>query len=277
MAFDWTSMIPAATSLLGGWLGGQAGGDQTQTTQSSVDPRMMSQWLGYSNFANQLANRPYQNTVAPFSQDQYGAMDQIRQQSMGGPEQQAGSQALRSFLSGGNQNPYMGQNPHLQGMINSANDQIQNRMGTGAFASGSFGNAGIAQATGKAIGDSTNALNFANYNQSANLAEQGLNRQASMIPQALTYQNQNLGNSSALLQSGAMQQQKGQRTMDNWCNYPSQQLGFMGQPLGFNMGQTSSTTMPGNPYASALGGGLLGLQIGQGLTGQTPPPQRQIF
>jgi hypothetical protein len=270
MAFDWTSLIGPA---LGAWAGYKAGGDQTQTVQNTIPAPMMNQWQGYTNFANQLANRPYQNTVAPFTQDQYGAMDQIRAQSQGGPEQQAGSQALQSFLSGGNKNPYMGDNPYLSGMIKRSNDEIMGRMNTGAFNSGSFGNSGVAETTAKAIGDSTNALQFANYQNSANLAESGLNRQASMIPQALTYQNQNLANSSALLQSGAMQQQQGQKTLDNWWNYPMQQLGIMGQPLGFNIGQNSTTSIPGNPWASALGGGLLGLQLGNAM-GSTPPPQR---
>jgi hypothetical protein len=272
---DWTDWLGAGLGLAGGYMGAKAGGDQTTTTTNAPFPAWLSQWGGYNQFANTLANRPYQNTVAPFTQDQYGAMDQIRAQAGGGPEQQAGSQALRTFLSGGNQNPYIGQNPYLANMVNQANDQIQNRMGTAAFNSGSFGNSGVAAQTAKAIGDSTNALNFANYNQSANLAESGLNRQAQMIPQALTYQNQNLGNASALLQSGAMQQQQGQKTLDNWWNYPMQQLDIMGRPLGFNAGQTQTQNIPGNPWASALGGGLLGLQIGSAAT-QTPPP-RQVW
>lgn len=262
---DWTSLIGPGLGLIGGYLGGQAGGDQTQTATTQMNPQMMAQWQGYSNFANQIANRPYTNGVAPFAQDQYRAMDMIRGQAAGGPEQAAGSQALQGFLNGGNQNPYMGNNPYLQGMINNTQDQVMNRMNTGAFASGSFGNSGVAGQTAKALADSQNALQYQNYQNSAQLAESGLNRQANMIPQALTYQNQNLANSSALLQSGAMQQQLGQRQLEDYNNYPLRQLQIMGQPLGFNAGQTTTQTTPGNPYASALGGGLLGLQIGNTL------------
>jgi hypothetical protein len=269
---DWTDFIAPALGAFAGW---KAGGDQTQTATNAPFPEWLGQWQGFRDFANQVANRPYQPGVAPFSQDQYAAMDQTRALAGGGPEQRAGSQALQSFLNGGNQNPYMGQNPYLQGIIDNTNDQVQNRMNTAAFNSGSFGNAGVGQATAKALADSSNALQFNNYQNSANLAESGLNRQASMIPQALTYQNQNLGNASALLQTGAMQQNQGQQLLSDYLNYPAKQLGFMGQPLGFNAGQTSTTSIPGNPYASALGGGLLGLQIG-GAMGQTPPPRTQL-
>lgn len=264
---DWTDIFSGALGLGGAYLGSRAGGDQTQTTQSAPFPEWLGQWQNFNSFANQVANRPYQSNVAPFTQDQYGAMDQIRNQAGGGAEQQAGSQALRSFLGGGNQNPYMGQNPYLQNMINNTADQVQNRMGTAAFSSGSFGNAGVGQATAKALADSTNALQYANYQNSANLAESGLNRQASMIPQALQYQQQGLGNASALLQSGAMQQQQGQRSLSDYLGYPAQQLNYMGMPLGFNAGQTQTTSIPGNPAASAIGGGLLGLQLG----GAIPP------
>jgi hypothetical protein len=63
-----------------------------------------------------------------------------------------------------------------------------------------------------------------------------------------------------------MQQQQGQSLLTDYLNYPGKQLDYMGKPLGFAQG--SQTTIPGNPYASALGGGLLGLQIGGALTGQ---------
>jgi len=250
---DWSDLFPALAGGIGSYLGYQAGGDTT--TQNTPPPEMMGQWNAYTNFANQVANRPYQNTVAPFSQDQYGAMDQIRQQSRGGPEQQAASGAFQNFMKGPENNPY------LQGLVKRTQDDVQNRMGTGAFSSGSFGNSGVATQTAQALADSQNSL----YNSQ-------LNQMGNMIPQGLNFQNQNLANSSALLQSGAMQQAQGQKTMDNWWNYPQQQMAAMGAPLGYNMGSTM--TQQGNPYASALGGGLLGLQMGNAFT---PPPQQQIF
>jgi hypothetical protein len=252
MAFDWTSLIGPA---IGAYTGYKAGGDTT-TTQAPP-PEWMGQWNAYNTFANQVANRPYQNTVSPFTQDQYGAMDQIRQQSRGGPEQQAASGAFQNFMKGPEQNPY------LKGLVRQTNDDVQNRMGTAAFSSGSFGNSGVAKQTAQALADSQNNL----YNSQ-------LNTMAGLIPQGLNFQNQNLANSSALLQSGAMQQAQGQKTVDQWWNYPQQQLQTMGSPLGFNTGR--STTEQGNPYASALGGGLLGLQMANNLYGQTPttPPVR---
>jgi hypothetical protein len=259
---NWEDIFKGLMGGAGAYAGYQAGGPQTQTTQTQMSPEMQGQWNAYRDFANQYASQPYQSGVAPFTQDQYGAMDQIRNMAGGSPDMQAGSQALQGFLGGGQQNPFMGDNPYLQGLVNQTSDSIQNRMGTGAFASGSFGNSGVASQTAKALADSENNLRFQNYNQSAQLGENALNRTASMIPQALGYQQQGLANASAQLQSGAMQQQQGQSQLTDYLNYPQKQMNIMGQPLSLGQGSTSTTSIPGNPYASALGGGLLGLNFG---------------
>lgn len=259
--FDWSSLISAGAGLAGSYLGAQAGGPQTTQSQTQLNPGMQGQWNAYQNFANQAAGIPYApyggSQVAGFTQDQYGAMDQVRGNAMGGPEQQAGSNALQGVL-----NATPGSNPFLQGMINQTGDEVQNRMGSAAFGSGSFGNSGVAQQTAKGLADSANNLRYQAY-------ESDLGRKMGGIGQALNYQGQNMQNANALLQTGAMQQNQGQRYLDDargrWDemrNYPKQQLGYLGAPLGFNTGMTQSSTQPGNRAASALGGGLLGLQIG---------------
>lgn len=240
---DWTDFI---APLIGGYMGYKAGGNQTATSQTQMDPDAKNQWLAYRDFANQVASRPYQNTVAPFTQDQYSAFDQIRNNAAGGPEQQAGSMALQNFLKGPEANPY------LQGIIKQTNDQVMNRMNTGAFNSGSFGNSGVAKATADALAQNTN-----------NVYQTGLNQTMQAIPQALNYQNQNMQNTNALLQGGAMQQQLGQRQIDNWWQYPQQQMSMMAAPLGLAKGETTTSTSPVNTWGSTLGGGLLGLQFGK--------------
>ncbi len=260
---SWEDILKGIMGGVGAYAGYQAGGPNTTTSQVQMDPEVKGQWQAYRDFANQVANRPYTNTIAPFTQDQYGAMDQIRNLSGGGAEQQAGSQALQAFLSGGQQNPYMGlNNPFFNSVLGKMNDETMNRMDTAAFNSGSFGNSGVATQAADAVAQNAGNLGYQQYQNSANLAENALNRTASMVPQALGYQNQGLNNASAMLQSGAMQQNLGQQMMNNWWQYPMQQLSIMGQPLGFNMGSTSSQTNQGNPWASALGGGMLGLNFG---------------
>jgi hypothetical protein len=272
---DWTSLIGPALGAAGAYYGAQQGGPQTTSQTSQMNPAMQGQWNGYQQFANQAAAIPYSpyqgSQVADFTQDQYGAMDQIRQNSMGGAEQQAGSQALQGVL-----NATPGSNPYLDGMISRTNNDVQNRMGSAAFSSGSFGNSGVAQATASGLADSANTLRFGAY-------EADMGRKMQGIGQALGYQNQNMQNSNALLQSGAMQQNQGQRYLDDarsrydeMLNYPKQQLGYLGAPLGFNGGMTNSITQPGNRAASALGGGLLGLQLGGAVANQwASPPQGQ--
>ena len=263
-SFDWGSLIPMLLGGAGAYAGAQAGQPTTDTKTTAMTPQMQAQWDAYSKYANTLANQPYQNGVAPFSQDQYSAMDAVRNAAGGTPEMGLGSQALQGFLSGGAQNPYMGDNPYLSNLIQQTSDSVQNRMGTGAFSSGSFGNAGVGQATAKGLADSENNLRYQNYQNSGNLAENALNRTASMIPQALNYQNQAFTNASQQLQTGALQQNQGQNMLNNWWNYPAQQLGYMGQPLGFGQNTgTTAVTQQGNQLASTLGGGLLGLQLGK--------------
>jgi hypothetical protein len=260
---SWDDWITALIGGAGAYAGAQAGGPQTTTQTTQMPPEMMGQWKAYADFANQVANRPYQSGVAPMSQDQYQAMDMVRNAAGGTPEMQAGSQALQGFLGGGQQNPFMGMdNPYLKGIIQNTNDEVQNRMGTAAFSSGSFGNSGVANQTAKALADSTNALQYGQYMNSANLAENALNRTTSMIPQALNYQNQYFNNASQQLQTGAMQQAQGQNMLTDYLNYPQKQLNTMGQPLNFNTGATTTQSVPGNTTASAIGGGLLGLKIG---------------
>jgi len=147
-------------------------------------------------------------------------------------------------------------------MIKKTGDDVQARMGSAAFGSGSFGNSGIAQQTAEGLANSSNQLRFQGY-------ESDRNRQMQGIGQALNYQGQNMQNSNALLQSGGIQQNQGQRYADDatarWQemrNYPREQAAYLGAPLGFNTGQISSQTQPGNRAASAVGGGILGLQLG---------------
>lgn len=260
--FDWTKLIPMLMGGFGAYAGSQAGKDNTTTQTTQMNPQQQAQWDSYASFANQVANRPYQNTIVPFSQDQYEAMDKVRNASGGTQEMGLGSQALQGFLSGGQQNPFMGDNPYLQSVIDQTNDSVQNRMGTGAFSSGSFGNAGVGQATAKALANNEGNLRYQNYQNSGNLAENALNRTASMVPQALNYQNQYFNNASQQLQTGGMQQALGQNMMNNWWQYPMQQLSIMGQPLNLGQGSTTTLTQPGNQLASTIGGGLLGLKLG---------------
>lgn len=257
--FDWGSLLPI---LIGAYGGAKAGGNQQTTQTTQMSPQMQAQWDAYAGFANQVANRPYTNTVAPFSQDQYQGMDMVRNAAGGTPELQAGSQALQGFLGGGAQNPYMQSNPYLAGMMKTTGDQIQNRMNTSGFSSGSFGNSGIGYSGTKALADSANQLQYQDFTQQAGLAENALNRTASMIPQALQYNQVPFQNAYALMNTGGMQQGQAQQMMTNQWAYPHQQLDTMGKPLGLGQGTTSTTNQPGNQWASAIGGALLGNQFG---------------
>lgn len=276
---NWGSWIGPIAGAVGSYFGAQQGGPQstTQTHQTQMSPEMRGQWDAFRQFSNQAAAVPYApyggSRVAGLTEDQLSSMDQVRANAQGGSEQRAGSQALQSFLSGP-----QAQNPYLDGMLRQTQDDVQARMGQGAFSSGSFGNSGVAGQTAKALADSSNNVRYGAY-------EQDRQRQFNAIPQALAYQNQNFQNANQLLQVGAMQQNQGQRYLDDassrWQemrDYPRQQMSFLGAPLGYNMGQTStqSATQPGNRWASALGGGLLGLQLGNNMAGgaqqQRPAP-----
>lgn len=216
----------------------------------------------------------------------------------------AGSSTLQSTLGGQylgrdtGTNAYMGDNPYLQGSIDKAAGDITRNYnaavnGTDATMAraGAFGGSAWQQSQdvnsrnlAQGLQDSATNMRMQNYNQSAGLAENQLNRnqqafegerarQLAATPLALQYGNQAYTDAAQLqgigeIQYGADQQQltDQQALFEERAQSPYKQLDVLGNSIraAVGGGSTVSQSAPGaNPWAQAAGGaaalyGLLG-------------------
>jgi hypothetical protein len=106
--------------------------------------------------------------------------------------------------------------------------------------------------------------------------------QAGQLGQAGVRDQANMAN--ALFGQGSTIWNQGQQNIDNqWGAYTNQQdfarnqLSAMNPGLGVGMNAGSSSTTPGNPWAGALGGGVLGSQFGNWMSGGGSRTPTSIF
>lgn len=222
--------------------------------------------------------------VAPFSpiQEQYftgasnlgnnpnlGTANQFGTNLMGGNF--SGPQANLAQMGTGSMN-----NPELGNLLNLQNDSIQNQITSQFGQAGRNAEASLPlqqQAMGNA--DSQLLSNAYNINQGnalgANQALGGM--QMGAMSQAPWLNNAGLANLSAMGQAGNQLQQQAQNQIganQNLFNYyqqlPYQQLGQYEQFLGgVTPGMQSSSPYFNNPTANALGAGMAGLGLYNGL------------
>jgi hypothetical protein len=303
------------------------GSSSTSTSSTSVPDWAKQYYQAYLGQAQDVASTPYQaytgQKVAGLNDTQMQALNAVQQRATQGNELlNSSSQGLQSTAQGqylGTQaaanpsanatNPYaQADNPYLQQSIDAAsqdvtrnyNLSVRPQMDQLAAASGSFGNSGVQQMQveqqrqlGSTLGNLSNSMRSADYNQRAQLAENATNRQfqagqslasaqnslydsersrqmqaAQMAP---TYATQDYTDASNLMSAGTTLQNAQQQGLDwqyqqyqNALNYPTQQLQTFGQALGVNTGNTTTTTTnPGSASAASqlLAGGLLGYSL----------------
>lgn len=230
----------------------------------------------------------------------------INRAQSGSPLVSTAQNAVQNIAGGGGQfqsgqNAYMGENPYLDAMIAKQTGDISDAYarGTGAQTMAQFRNAGAfggsaqaeqTAANNKTLADSiANASNQArmqNYQQSAQLAENALNRDAANFWQGQGNQlqaagmapglaNQDYANLQALLSAGGLQQSDTQNQLNdaytrwqNLVNAPYQQLETLSSGItGATGGGIARTQIGSNPYsqnrtAGALGGALSGAAAG---------------
>ncbi|ANN76815.1 tail fiber domain-containing protein [Bordetella flabilis] len=133
----------------------------------------------------------------------------------------------------------------------------------------SLNNSAYSNAQNQFNNDANRNLTAQQSNQAAGLSGAGLNLQGAGLLGTLGagYQQNELNNGNAVLQTGNQQQQQAQN-QNNWDyqqfqdqrGYPQQQLGILEQALGMtpNMGGSTTTPMYQNSGSSALGGALGG-------------------
>jgi hypothetical protein len=213
----------------------------------------------------------------------------------GSPDVTAGSNQLQSTLNGdylgynAGTNAYQGDNPYLQNSIDQAAGDITRNYNGAVNATdstmaraGAFGGSAWAQAQNdnshnlaSALQNSSDSMRMQNYNQSAGLAENALNRnqsaylqersnQLGAVSPALQYGNQAYTDASQLQNVGSTlfgyDQQKltdQQNLFNEQAQSPYKQLDVLGNTIRAAVGGGSSVSQsaPGtNPLAQGVGG-----------------------
>jgi hypothetical protein len=206
------------------------GGGGTTSTNEFKPPEYTQQgWKDYLSGAQATAANgltPYGGqTVADMTPMQTQGLQMLSDfTTQGSPERQMVGSSVENLTSGAMNpyaaaaNPYMGSNPYQDQMINNSNSKITQDYIKGtaaqndsAFArSGAFGGSAYADKTAQneqglagALAANTNNILKQGYDQSAQLAEQGLNRGQQGWQQGV--QNQVSGATLGLQQQGADQ------------------------------------------------------------------------
>jgi hypothetical protein len=282
---------------------GGGGGDQSN--EFKPPEYTVQGWKDYLSNAQSIAQgglQPYGGqTVADLTPMTGGGLQMLSNYAMNGtPERSAAGAALIQQMQGGANpyatmaNPYAGDNPYLQSMLQNSNDLIAQNFAKGTAAqtdsaaarSGAFGGSAYNQMTqdnartlAGSIAANTNNLLSNQYNQSANMAENALNRatgaydtsQGRALQAAGTSQGQqglDLQAIQALIAGGQVPQQYQQQLLNAAQNYyqqgqqaPFTLSDFLGGALGRASGTYGTNTQVGggaSPLAGLLGAGAAG-------------------
>ena len=285
---DWGGLLrsglsnPAALGgLLGAGMGALGGGNQTITQRTELDPQQRAFLSAAQQRALSVADQPFQGYGGALSQ---------------GPtaEQQQAAGTAGDFAAGNRNgtaavNPLFGlDNPELTRQIDFATQDLArgyNNVVAPKFASGSsFGNSGLGfmeldarNDLARNMGRIGSDMRFANYGLQAQLGESAAGRQDAMTTGNLGRQLSGAGLLGSL--GGQMWGQNQQGLENNYAeflrgqNWGMNQLQALNGPLQqTSAGASQSQTIPGNRWASALGGGLLGAQVGGMFGGQKRAP-----
>jgi len=221
---------------------GGGGGGGSSTTTPLIPDELKPAAQSLSKIATQVGNTPYQQFtgtgVVGLNDTQNQALQMVQDRAANGsPIMDQANQTLTGMLQGGQTNPY------LDSMVKKAQDSVMSNM-NGAYAnSGSFGNAGLQQQTGQALGDVASQMYGNAYNTDrAN--------QMQALGMAQSYGNQGYQDAQQLLNAGNTAQNNAQDQADfgyqqflNQQNYPLQQLSALSGTLSGQMG--SQTTQQG--------------------------------
>lgn len=239
---DWSWVGPAIGAIAGYY--NSQNNTPSQINSQTVPPQLQGLLAGVGQRGMELGNMPYNpypyNRVADFNPYQLGAFDQIS-----GAAQNSGALTGANSFLGGLFNP--GTNPQADATMKYYGDQAAGAGNAAAFNSGSFGNAGVAQAQAQGVANAQNQVRMQALGQVPSIAS------AQYLP------------GQQLSAIGGQMQQQGQNILDANYNqwqqaqqWPFQTYNAMLGAFGHNTGGTTSVTQPQNPIAGALGGAMFG-------------------
>jgi hypothetical protein len=249
------SMLPSLSDLskwmplAGAAVGALAPTDpQTTTSQTQLPPWLQQLGPQFAQLAQQVGSMPYPGQ-AGFNADQNAAFQQYRDQASS-PLLGAASSQLQSTLNGDFLKPES--NPYLQGMIDQSTARAGGAVNSAFNKGGAWGGSANQELLGRTIGETTNNLNYTNYN-----AERGRQMTAAGLAPGINSAQQM--NTTNLLGAGNQQQQFAQQGLNGPMDWGMKQLQAYGAPFGFNQGNTTTQTQPGpSAFQNILGGLLAG-------------------
>lgn len=255
--------------------------DQTQTT--AWPSELAPYWTSYLQRVNQLTSAPMPvyggPQVAPWNQNQNTAAAMMNQFATNGSP--AGNAANLALIrqANGVANPYEGDNPYLQSMIDSSNADISKAYANGVAAqtdaaaarAGAYGGTGYQSQVGmnqdmlaKNLAANTSNLRYQNYINSGNLFGQDQNRQlqaAALGPQS---QAADMSAMQGLFNVGTAQQGTTQADFDAARKYftqtvqsPFTSLDIFGSAISRAQGNTGTMTTDGPGTSPLAYAGLL--------------------
>lgn len=256
-----------------------SGGGTNTVTNSGPPEWAVPYYQSYLQKAGQVADLPYQpytgQRTADLNQTQLAGLGATANRAMQGSQevgqarQQLGDTLSGAYLSQGN--PYLqSQIDQAQGDVVSQFNNVTRPMLDAQMArSGSFGNSGLQQMQGQALSDLTKNLGSISSNLRYQNYGDERNRQFQGISLAPTLANQDYIDAQALTGVGDVLNRQSQAGLDQQYqnflearNYPRESLGVIGQALGLNSGNASSTQGPGvNPATAGLGGAAAGASL----------------
>lgn len=292
------------------------GGSQTVTNTVTlpgyVQPYAEQLMQRSADLSNQGVPQYQGQLTASLNQDHTNAMNLIRNRAINGSTDiNSARNNLAATMQGqyfrpNEANAYMGDNPYLDATIQKTQGDIARNYaaGTGAQTLAQFRNAGAFggsamqetqdmqnRALGDALSNASSSMRMQNYNQSAQLAENALNRDSQdynaerqrqiqgmmMAPQLANTDYQNY---QALLGVGDIGREANQAQLSDayqkWYSQamaPYQQLDTLAGGItgatgnGIARNATSMNPYQSNRTASAIGGGMAGASLGGMLGG----------
>lgn len=245
------SWIGPALGAAAGYFGSQ--GSNSTTTTNQLPAQFQPLAAGVAQRGIDIGNMPYTpyggQRVAGFTPFQFAGMDQIANQAMGPNTTLRNADSFLGGLLGG-----PGQNAQADAVMQQAQDDVMGRLNSSAFSSGSFGNAGVAEAGARGLGKAMNDVRMQALSQVPSISA------AQYMP------------GQQLMGIGGLMQQQGQNQLDanyqqfqDWQNWPFKTYDAMMAPFGRNLGSSTTQTGPGgNVAAGMLGGAMLGSRLQQG-------------
>lgn len=249
-----------------------SGGNDTSTSTTTAPQWATDYAQNFLGQSKQVADLPYNGysgqTVAqmnPFQVQGYNA--QAARAVQGSPVNDAASGELQKTLNGSylNSNPYLAKqyDSAARGITDNYNQSVVPQLTALDARSGSFGNSGVASATGTAQGQLAKNLGDVATNLYGNDYANERNRMQTAVSQAPTSANQDYVDASALQNAGTAFNAQDQANLTDQYqrfqqanNYPKDQLATLGKGLGFNYGSTTSQSAPAtSPWATAIGTG----------------------